>query len=499
MALMAPSYRLDLLEPRLLLARPDPSPAENVYFRLPLSSDTSVHFYYDRNESAPGAVAWNGTSQSYNDHNGTDFSGGPRGRPVYAAAPGILIAKDDGWGDGAGPGNGNYVRINHGNTRAGLPINSVYLHFESGTTTAKPLGSLIAAGEQIGGVGTSGNSTGLHLHLETQVNRVAFDPYKATGSSEVSWWTNQGTGAPSTTAQPNKLAVGDTAQVYETSLDGGGSLNVRGPGAAGAVIGSRTDGMTGTVLQGPVWAAFNGDINNSLWVWYKIRWTDGLEGWSVQNWLRKAVDITPPAVTGAQFLFETSPLRMTVQFSENVAPSLSSFDFQVTNLTTGGSTSPTVAYNATTNTATLSFGGILADGNYQMRIPAAAVSDAAGNAMAADYISPFFVMSGDATRDAAVNIDDFGVLASGFNQPGTFSGGDFDYSGLVNIDDFGVLAARFNTTLSAAGRTQGFPEPARQTGPRGVWSGQRVFGHVFEELSEPTTVQSGWLGGVNGL
>ena len=51
------SQPFELLERRLLLARPDPSPADNVYFRLPLAVDTSVHFYYDRNEAAAGAVA----------------------------------------------------------------------------------------------------------------------------------------------------------------------------------------------------------------------------------------------------------------------------------------------------------------------------------------------------------------------------------------------------------------------------------------------------------
>src|SRR5439155_1766231 len=141
----------------------------------------------------------------------------------------------------------------------------------------------------IGGVGTSGNSTGLHLHFHTSIAGVAFDPFAATGSSESSWWTNQGSGSPSTIANTNKFVVGDTAEVYDTT-----SLNVRSPNPTSATIGTRTSGTTGTVLEGPVYAAFNNDWTNSLWVWYRIHWSDGLEGWSAQNWLRKPADTIAP-------------------------------------------------------------------------------------------------------------------------------------------------------------------------------------------------------------
>ncbi|HRK31281.1 MAG TPA: peptidoglycan DD-metalloendopeptidase family protein [Tepidisphaeraceae bacterium] len=458
------SQPFELLERRLLLARPDPSPADNVYFRLPLAVDTSVHFYYDRNEAAAGAVAWNGTSQSYNNHRGTDYSGGPRGRPVFAAAPGILIGKDDGWGDGQGPGNGNFARINHGNNRAGLPINTVYLHFEAGTTTTKPLGSFIATGEQIGGVGTSGNSTGLHLHLETQVNRVAFDPYKAIGSNEVSWWVNQGSGSPSTAAQPNKLSVGDTAQVYELSQGGSGSLNVRGPNPTSGVIGTRTDGALGTVIEGPVWSAFNNDTNNSLWVWYKVRWADGLEGWSAHNWLRRAVDVTPPLVTGASFEFEVNPHRVMVGFNEHVGASLSGSDFLIEDVATLQTFGTTVTFDPATNTAAVSLGGTLGDGNYRATINPAGITDSSGNALAAGTELDFFVLAADATRDRVVNLDDFTALASHFGQTGrVFSQGDFNYNGSVTLADFTILASRFGQSLAEPGARPGPARPAVST------------------------------------
>src|SRR5688500_263333 len=91
--------------------------AHAVKFRLPLSSDTGVHYYYDHNTSS-GVTAWNCSGTSYNGHGGTDFSGGPRGRSILAAATGVLNYKVDGFGDGyvgstAGGGAGNHVRIDH--------------------------------------------------------------------------------------------------------------------------------------------------------------------------------------------------------------------------------------------------------------------------------------------------------------------------------------------------------------------------------------------------
>jgi murein DD-endopeptidase MepM/ murein hydrolase activator NlpD len=443
-----PPCRLEPLEPRLLLNRPDPNPAENVLFRLPLSSDTSVHYYFDR-DPGPGVLAWNGTTQSYNGHRGTDYSGGPRNRPVYAIAPGILIAKDDGHPDFGGPANGNYVRINHGNDRNALPINSVYLHFNAGSVTTKPIGSFIASGEQVGGVGTSGNSTGLHLHLETQLNRVAFDPYRANGSSEVSWWVNQGSGAPSTQSLPYKLVSGDIAEVYEL---GASNLNVRSPNPTSGAIGSLPNGSTGVVLEGPVWSAFSNDWNNNLWVWYRVRWDNGLEGWSAQNWLRKFVDTIPPTVQQSEFVYQTAPHQLTYRFSEDVGASLQPSDLVVRNLQTQAQVLVAgVSFDPSTYTATFTLNGIVPDGAYRATLSGGGVSDPAGNPMGQDHHLDFWFLQGDANRDGRVNLADFNIVAANFGQPNrTFAQGDFNYDGVVNLQDFNILAGRFGTVLAAS-------------------------------------------------
>src|SRR5207249_11636756 len=116
-----------------------------------------------------------------------------------------------------------------------------------------------------------------------------------------------------------------------------------------STIGTRTSGMTGTVLEGPAYAAFNNDWSNSLWVWYRIHWSDGLEGWSAQNWLRKPADTIAPTVASSAFFFNATPHTATVTFSEDVGASVSASDFTVTKIG-GGAIAKSFAYDAGTRT-----------------------------------------------------------------------------------------------------------------------------------------------------
>jgi murein DD-endopeptidase MepM/ murein hydrolase activator NlpD len=96
-------------------------------------------------------------------HTGVDWAA-PTGTPVYAAFAGTITAAGD------GQGYGNLVRIGHPDGRE-----TRYAHlskFADGIVAGKAVG----AGELIGFVGTTGNSTGPHLHFELRVAEAPVDP-----------------------------------------------------------------------------------------------------------------------------------------------------------------------------------------------------------------------------------------------------------------------------------------------------------------------------------
>jgi murein DD-endopeptidase MepM/ murein hydrolase activator NlpD len=90
-------------------------------------------------------------------HAGIDLAAGG-GTPIYAAASGYVQVA--GWSSG---GYGNYVIIYHGKMSDGNQYSTLYGHMRSVATSA---GKYVQQGELIGYVGSTGNSTGNHLHLE---------------------------------------------------------------------------------------------------------------------------------------------------------------------------------------------------------------------------------------------------------------------------------------------------------------------------------------------
>ncbi len=100
-------------------------------------------------------------------HAGLDWGvGGACGRPVYAAADGEV------WFSGWGGSSGNKVTLNHGVVR-GNALATNYHHLASQAVSE---GQNVSRGQVIGYVGTTGNSTGCHLHFETILNGKAVNP-----------------------------------------------------------------------------------------------------------------------------------------------------------------------------------------------------------------------------------------------------------------------------------------------------------------------------------
>lgn len=95
-------------------------------------------------------------------HGGTDFAAG-EGTPIYAARGGTVIAAI--WGT---TGYGRYVVLDHGDG-----YTTVYGHC---STLLVSQGQVVQKGQPIARVGSTGNSTGNHLHFEVRYNNVKQNP-----------------------------------------------------------------------------------------------------------------------------------------------------------------------------------------------------------------------------------------------------------------------------------------------------------------------------------
>jgi len=94
-------------------------------------------------------------------HEGLDFAA-PTGTPVVAAAAGIVLVAH------YHPEFGNMIDIDHGDG-----LTSRYAHLSSINIKA---GQMVRRGERIGAVGSTGRSTGPHLHFEVRMFGVAQNP-----------------------------------------------------------------------------------------------------------------------------------------------------------------------------------------------------------------------------------------------------------------------------------------------------------------------------------
>ena len=123
--------------------------------------------------SGSGAFGWptgggvrisRGFAGQYPAHNGVDIAG-PYGTPIYASDDGVVtLAKY------TNVGYGVYLIVDHGNG-----YQTVYAHCSS---LLVGYGEQVKKGQLIARMGSTGNSTGNHLHFEIKSGNVRYDPYK---------------------------------------------------------------------------------------------------------------------------------------------------------------------------------------------------------------------------------------------------------------------------------------------------------------------------------
>lgn len=98
-----------------------------------------------------------------NGHRGTDYAA-PGGTSIYAVSGGVVTAAayHYSWG--------YYVQVYHGKDDKGNSYSTLYAHMNSAPIVS--VGDSVSKGQTLGYVGSTGNSTGNHLHLEMKVNNV---------------------------------------------------------------------------------------------------------------------------------------------------------------------------------------------------------------------------------------------------------------------------------------------------------------------------------------
>ena len=191
-------------------------PRGRVQFALPLAepeafSDTvGVDHDPDEYDGIEALICTNYDGRNfphcYDEHDGSDYlldgafdAMDAGSSPVIAAADGVVVDTDDGnydrcHGDmgtaevscDGHPMKANYVVVEHAPGVYGR-----YWHLMK-DTVAVQVGDAVACGQELGLVGSSGNSSTPHLHFEVEVDGAALDPYAGDFSQPETWWLEQG-------------------------------------------------------------------------------------------------------------------------------------------------------------------------------------------------------------------------------------------------------------------------------------------------------------------
>ncbi|MFK7886495.1 MAG: peptidoglycan DD-metalloendopeptidase family protein [Gammaproteobacteria bacterium] len=391
-----------------------------VSFQWPLAAgnelnDAGYHGisnFVDQNPSAPNALLdYNCGARTYDlssgyNHRGIDFFTWPFGWQkmdddevsIVAAAPGVIALKSDDNFDrqctfNSSPWNAVYVR--HAD-------NSItwYGHMKAGSLTAKDVGDSVSAGEVLGVVGSSGSSTGPHLHMETyDGDGNLIEPYAGACNNlnANSWWSDQRSYYDSAL---NALTTGFAPPAFPTCPSTNEQPNTRRVFAPGETIHV---------------AAFYRDQLIDQTTTYTVRYPDGTV---ILQWTHNS---NAPHYAASYWYWLVQPSSAgpfgTWTFSAEYEGTTTVQEFDVVSAGTD-SDSDGVQDHLDNCMVHANASQIDADG------------DGFGNACDADF-----------NNDGIVNVIDLGTLRTAFFSTNALT--DLNADGTVNVVDLGVLRTLF--------------------------------------------------------
>lgn len=206
--------------------------------------------------SRPGQRSSPGGIGSTN-HEGLDIAV-PTGTPVQAAKDGKVVFADN------GGGYGNLVVIQHGD--------GTFTKYAHQSQLNVQVGQEVKAGEVIGKSGSTGNSTGPHLHFEVRKgdwnNGAVLDPVAYLGGAESVAAADPGAGksfagdssAVGGGGSPSGMSLGGGGSAGGASSSGGASYGVGGAAPSGGAGGASASG--GASSSGPVGPMPEGELKD---------------------------------------------------------------------------------------------------------------------------------------------------------------------------------------------------------------------------------------------
>ena len=275
-------------------------------------------------------------NRTYDGHWGADYGPWPfawnhvdaNTVQVVSVAEGTIIGKEDGNYDrncACTDNRWNAVFIRHADGSQ-----TWYGHLKKGSLTTKGIGETVAAGEYLGVIGSSGCSTGAHLHFEVHDSKsLPADPCRGACNDSPTWWTAQ---RPYFDSAINKLATHSKPPIFNPcpNPDIPNLGDIYAPGDLGVFAAYYRDQLKGQVTKYTIYrpdgSVFNTwshtppdqkiDYYSASWWWF---------GWYIPN----------PAPLGA-WKFEAVYQGQTYQHTFWVAKSTQTSTDILLGLGTGG-------------------------------------------------------------------------------------------------------------------------------------------------------------------